>query len=113
MAEWVWVESPGTGVTREPRVRVSAFGDGYQQRAPDGLNNDAQTWEYQATDVDDAVAADMMAFLETHGAVTPFDYTPLWATTPIKVVCPTWRRTLGSRVGTSDISATFNQWFGA
>ncbi len=32
MADWVWVESPGSTLQEEPRVRTAKFGDGYEQR---------------------------------------------------------------------------------
>lgn len=111
MADWVWVESPGTALSEEPRVRVSKFGDGFEQRSVDGINTQPQTWDYNSDEVDDAVAAEMIDFLRARGGVEAFDYVPLWATTAIRVKCPRWRRVLGSRVGTSSITATFEQVF--
>ena len=61
--------------------------------------------------MDDAVAADMLAFLRARGGVEAFSYVPLWATVAIRVVCPRWRRVLGGRIGTSAITATFEQVF--
>lgn len=110
MADWVWVESPGTSLDEEPRLRRARFGDGYEQRSPDGINSLAQQWEYFAEDVDDAIAQEMVSFLRTHG-VAGFNYVPMWHTAAIRVVCRRWRRTLGSRVGQSNISATFEQVF--
>lgn len=110
MADWVWVESPGTALSQEPRTRVARFGDGYEQRAPDGVNFQPQIWDYQADDVDDAEAALMIDFLRTHG-VAGFTYHPLWEPAPIRVKCERWRRVLGSRIGTSSITASFEQVF--
>lgn len=111
MADWVWVESPGTSVEQEPRVRAAQFGDGYQQRAPDGINTQPQSWSLAFNDVGDETAADMVAFLRAQGGVLAFNYVPMWATAAIRVVCPSWRRTLGSQVGTSNVTATFDQVF--
>lgn len=111
MADWVWVESPGTTLDEEPRLREASFGDGYVQRAPDGINNRPQKWELSFDDVDDVEADSMIAFLRTHNGVTPFNYWPMWASAAIKVVCKRWRRTLGSKLRTSTITATFEQDF--
>lgn len=109
MAVWVWVESPGTAVEDEPRVRSSRFGDGYEQRAPDGLNPLAQSWPLVFSGVDNAVADDMVAFLRAHGGAEAFDYTPLWETQPVRVICRKWRRTHSATWGESDLSATFER----
>ena len=111
MADWVWVESPGSGLNEKPRVRAAQFGDGYEQRAPDGINAMPQEWDYSADDVDDAVATDMIAFLRAHKGTLHFGYVPLWETVSIRVVCQEWTRTLGSRIGTSSIRAKFRQVF--
>lgn len=112
MADWVWVESPGTSLEEEPRVRGAKFGDGYEQLAPEGLNTIMQMWPLQFNDVAPEVAADMIAFLRAHKGVTPFNYVPLWDTVAIAVICRKWRRTQGNEWGVSSISATFEQWFG-
>lgn len=109
MADWVWVESPGSSVDETPRVRSAKFGDGYEQRAPDGLHASEQMLPLQFNDVDNAIADEMITFLRTHAGVTPFDYVPLWATVAIKVICRSWRRSQGSKYGMSTISATFEQ----
>lgn len=111
MADWVWVESPGTSLEETPRVRTAKFGDGYEQRALDGLNAVEQRWPLQFNDVDNAIADEMIAFLRTHSGVTAFDYVPLWATVAIRVICRSWRRSQGSQYGVSSISATFEQVF--
>lgn len=110
MADWVWVESPGTRVEEMARLRVSQMGDGYQQAAPDGINFVVQSWPLQFDDVDDDEAALMVAFLRENAGLT-FNYWPMWAAAPIKVRCDKWSRVLGSRLRTSTITATFEQMF--
>lgn len=109
MADWIWVESPGTSVTEEPRIKSAKFGDGYEQRAPDGLNPNPQAWALQFADVDNQVADQMITFLRAAGGVTAFGYVPLWSTTRIAVICRKWQRSQGSTWGQSSISATFEQ----
>lgn len=111
MADWVWVESPGSSVDETPRLRTASFGDGYEQRAPDGINNLVQKQQLQFNDVADEVAADMVAFLRAHKDGSTFDYVPLWETVASKWKCTSWKRTLGTLIGTSSISATFEQVF--
>lgn len=36
--------SDSFGYDEEPRVKVAQFGDGYEQRAPDGINALARNW---------------------------------------------------------------------
>lgn len=111
MADWLWVESPGTTLQQQPRVREARFGDGYAQRAPDGINHQPQSWEATFNDVDDEIGDEMIAFLRAHGGYKPFSYHPRWELEPIKVICPQWRRSLGNEIGTSTITCTFEQDF--
>lgn len=113
MDDWVWVESPGTALEEEPRALSAKFGDGYEQLAPDGLNDIVQMWPLQFNDIENAIASDMIDFLRSHRN-TPFQYVPLWSTTPtvpIVVICRKWRRSQGNEWGYSSISCTFEQWF--
>ena len=108
MADWVWVESAGTSLDEEPRVRASRFGDGYEQRAPDGINAQGQSWSLQFNGVDNAIADEMVAFLRANG-IAGFDYVPLWETVKVRAICRKWRRTHGPEIAQSSISATFER----
>jgi phage-related protein len=111
MADFVWVESASTALEEEPRVLATQFGDGYAQRQADGLNPLAQVWSVKFAAVDNAVADDIIAFLRAAKGVTSFDWVPLWHTTAIKVICPSWRRAQPAEWGQSDIDAKFQQVF--
>lgn len=111
MSDWLWVESPGTSLQEEPRVRSAKFGDGYEQRSPDGINTQPQSWQLQFNDVENSIADDMLAFLRAAGGATAFNYVPLWSTAAIRVVCRKWSRSQGSSWGQSSMSATFEQVF--
>lgn len=110
MADWVWVESAGTTLREEPRLRTARFGDGYEQRAPDGINHRPQMWDMVFDEVEDDVADEMIDFLRTHDGVTAFSYVPLRSTTAIQVLCKSWSRTVAGP-GLSSLRATFEQTF--
>lgn len=110
MVDWVWVESPGTTLEEEPRTRSARFGDGYEQRAPDGINNRPQSWVGVFDGVDDAVADEMIDFLRTQDGRLPFNYVPLRTTVAIRVICRKWSRSFNAP-GESSLRATFEQVF--
>jgi phage-related protein len=111
MAVFDWIESAATTLDEEPRVLQTRFGDGYAQRQADGLNPLAQQWSVKFSAVDNANADDLIAFLRARGGVEAFDWTPLWHTAAIRVVCPRWSRSQPTEFGQCDISATFVQVF--
>lgn len=110
MADWVWVESAGATLEEEPAIRSVQFGDGYEQRSPDGINFMRQVWTIPFDEVDDAVADDMVQFLRDQKGYLAFNYVPLRSTTAIKVVCKQWSRS-HTGPGTSSLRATFRQVF--
>ena len=110
MADWIWVESAGTSLEEEPRIRSSKFGDGYEQRAPDGINAQGQNWPMVFDGVDNAIADDMVAFLRANG-IAGFNYVPLWETAAVRVICRKWRRTHGPDFGMSGLSMTFERTY--
>lgn len=93
MADWVWVESEGATLSETPRLKTASFGDGYEQRAPAGINFVRQAWDIPFNGVDDAVADDMVAFLRQQAGYLPFNYVPLRSTTALRVICRSWTRT--------------------
>ena len=58
-----------------PRVRVAQFGEGYQQRAIDGINNIVDTYAIMFSNREKIEADDILAFFDTKAAVTAFDFT--------------------------------------
>lgn len=57
-----------------PRLRIQRFGDGYEQRVVDGINNINQTYSSSFTNREKEEADDIIAFFDTQGAVTAFDF---------------------------------------
>lgn len=93
--------------TVTPRVNKIAFADGYQQRAPDGLNSIQP--EYAMTfkeGINDCDAID--DFLKARGGVDAFYWTPPRKSSPVVVICETWSRNY-SDAGYDSISATFKE----
>ena len=68
--------SRGSGLSSELRVLDASFGDAYEQRAADGLNALAHTYE-AVFDVRPVADIDtIVAFLARHAGVTGFWFTP-------------------------------------
>lgn len=110
MAVFDWGESSKVTQVEEPRVQRAKFGDGYEQRSADGINTSAQVWDLLFDQVDPAIAADLLGFLRARNGVEAFDWTPRWATAPIRVKCEKWTRS-GLEDGLSQISCQFIQVF--
>lgn len=75
-----------------PKVRVAKFGDGYEQRVAEGINNNPQQWQLtfskrSGTDVDG-----VYDFLQARGAVESFQWTPRGEASPRWFVCRKWTR---------------------
>ena len=59
-----------------PQLGLPAFGDGYEQRVPIGLNSDQRRWEVVFANRPNATADAIEAFLRARGAVQSFNWTP-------------------------------------
>ena len=83
--------SYGTSRTAEPKLRVSNFGDGYEQVAPAGLDHNLLTLNvsFSAKTADER--AEIVTFLDARAGVEAFRWTPPapYATERI-FRCKTW-----------------------
>ena len=111
MAVFDWAESEGSQLSQEPRVTRIAFGDGYAQRAPSGINNAPQTWSLSFRGVGMTEGDQIIAFFRLHGGWQAFDWTPPRETVPGRYTCARWTRSLPDVFGMSDITAEFKQEF--
>lgn len=106
MATFTYIPSRGSRSESTPRILSNKFGDGYEQRIGDGINNLLPIWQLQFNTIDQSNAASIISFFESHGGVTSFDWTP-----PIgsagKFVCKTWNIVPDGMI--FDISATFEK----
>lgn len=100
----------GLSVATKTRTLVAEFGDGYTQRAGDGLNGIAKqvsvTWNALQT----ADADTIIAFFEARGGFEMFEWTPPRGNTALKWIVTEWQLVpLDSALDA--ISATFVQVF--
>lgn len=82
---------PDAGATKETksRVRKAMFGDGYEQRTPDGLNNLYEVWPLNFTVRTKAEILAYDTFLRDLNGATSFDWvTPEGLTKKFK--CESW-----------------------
>lgn len=96
---------------QEPRVARTKFGDGYEQRSPDGINNSPAKWAMQFRACGKLEGDAIIAFFRQHAGYLAFDWTPPRETVAGRWTCPSWQRGLPNADGESDISATFEQVF--
>ena len=79
----------------QPKVRTHKFGDGYEQRSVDGINNINESYSLSFTNRAKAEADDIIAFFDTKAGATAFDFTIPDTNAggnerTIKVVCDSW-----------------------
>jgi len=94
----VVVPDKGQKRNNKPRVFVANFGDGYEQRIANGINSLEQTIDVAFTTRPKADIDDIVAFFESKGGVTNFEFTLSDSNAggseeTIKVVCDTWDQT--------------------
>ena len=93
----------------QPNLRITQFGDGYQQRTQFGLNQDPKvfnlTFNVSETDSDT-----IEAFLDARGATESFDFTPPAETSSSKFICRSWTKSI-PYLNRATINATFEEVF--
>lgn len=109
MSTFIYQPSYNSSLSREPKVLEARFGDGYAQRAADGINNNPQIWTLTFENISLVDADAIESFLSTAGGVTPFDWTPPGKPSA-RFVCKQWSRTYGAP-GSYNMNMTFEQDF--
>ena len=89
----------------EPRVMVTAFGDGYEQRTQFGINANPQKWSLTFKARLDAEANAIDAFLQARGGLQSFFWTPPGQTVALKFVCRKWSKSPVAGNGTATAPA--------
>lgn len=95
--------------TTKAKVLKAEFGDGYGQRAGDGINSVREQWQVSWVGLTRTEANTVENFLRARKGFEAF----LWTSpggSQKKWVCEEWNRTLGSAVN-DDVSATFVEVF--
>lgn len=108
--------NPSFGVENAPRVRVlqAEFGDGYNQRAEDGLNSVADVLTVPFNNITPADAATIEAFFKSMAGAQAFTWRAPWDAVARKWICKRWsrkRNVVGERLVSETISATFEEVF--
>ncbi len=75
MRKFDWRFDMGAAADIQHRVNKTQFGDGYAQRAPDGINNKALNWSGIKTGDFETTINPIIQFLDDHRGVTPFLWT--------------------------------------
>lgn len=88
---------PDKSLTRRsaPKVLIAAFGDGYEQRLADGINNIKQSYDIAFVNRPVSEIDSIVAFFDEMRGVTAFEFTipdtrSQTGETSIKVVCETY-----------------------
>ena len=91
---------PDKGFTRKntPNIFKTQFGDGYEQRLANGINNLQQEFSINFATRTKADIDDIADFFELKGGVTAFNYTyedsnESGGEKTVKVVCDDWQQT--------------------
>jgi phage-related protein len=105
---FTWRPDKSAPGTFQDRVRSAQFGNGYKQRAADGINNETQSWNLTFTGEKARIAA-ILAFLRAQKGYKAF----IWATPfdgPLYFTCDTFAPTdLGGKAWS--LTATFEQTY--
>lgn len=109
METFTWKVKPGMNIESEPRVRSVRFGDGYEQRRPDGLNSLLNKYSITLSPKN-ADAQIIRAFLEKHAGATAFFWKPPHQTHMITVLCRKWSFSVGAL--RTEVTAEFEEALG-
>ena len=76
--KFLWVPTKDNSVNSAPKVRVLKFGDGYESRVPNGINNNLITYDlsFESLTINETTA--IIHFFETRNAQESF----IWAGRP-------------------------------
>ena len=106
METFNWRPQNSSTTSVSPKVKVIKFGDGYEQRIQDGINNNLRSYNVTFIGLfEDMTLID--EFLNRQGGVHAFLWREPNTNKSIKVVCRSWSSTPNGAVKT--ISATFEE----
>ena len=106
---FIWKSSNNSDNPFEPRVRVLKFGDGYEQRAQDGINNNLLMFNFNFDNRNTDEATAILHFLNQRSGQESFVFTPPKPLNASKrFVCRTWNNRFIFK-GNYSISAKFEE----
>ena len=103
MADWTYVPDKALSKSSAPRIREVKFGDGYSQRAQDGINYMNESWSLTFSNRLFSDIYNMESFLETKGGTTAFTWAPP-GESEVKVICRNWDVNTLYHTGTNSTS---------
>lgn len=106
METFTWL-STHAEMSEEPRVLAAKFGDGYEQRAEDGINTMLQVWDLKFERMQPEVGKAIRDFLKARKGVEAFYWTTKFGETK-KFTCRKWKPADDDK-RTMTITATFNE----
>ena len=94
----VVVPDKGFSRSNEPRVYIAEFGDGYEQRLANGINNIKQSFDVNFANRPKDEIDDIVAFFESKKGATAFNFIFSDSNAggneeTVKVVCESWDQT--------------------
>jgi phage-related protein len=106
---FIWTPSYPVGANQTPRMRAIVFGDGYEQRAQDGINNSLLNLSLSFGLRDATETTAILHFFESRQGTDQFLYTPPDPYSKQKLfVCKAWSSNYNF-FDNYDITATFNE----
>ena len=104
-----FLPSYGVSTSVEPKVRLTKFGDGYEQRVQDGINSSLLKLNISFSSRTSMETAAILNFLKERGAVESFLFTPPEPYSLLRnFVCRSWVHTIVF-FDNNDITTTFEQ----
>jgi phage-related protein len=92
----------------KPRILKTQFGDGYMQRARDGINTITESWNLTWKNRKVADGQKLIDFFESTEGIHAITWTPPYATTSIKVIVDSWTTTY-PQTGVLTVQAKFTR----
>ena len=95
IAHFFWIPSYSPTISTEPAVRTLKFGDGYEQRSPDGINTNLLKVSLTYDNRDEAETTAISHILHQRGGSEAFVYLPPSPYSSMKkFVCRRWDVTM-------------------
>jgi phage-related protein len=79
-----------SGKKTSSRIIEAQFGDGYTQRAGDGINTVVDTWNLEWNCLDSTSYLEMVNFLKARGGYESFTFIPPGESSSKKFTCKEW-----------------------
>lgn len=109
LEEFTWCVAPELNIVNQPRINVAKFGDGYEQRAPDGIHNNLRTFDIEITKKNNEIT-EILDFIKQKNGLIPFAWIIPKLNERVIVKCASWQITLSNI--TTKINATFTELTG-